>query len=71
MRTIILLVLVVYSTSVNSNEKYHAGPKVSTQFGTVRGSYDTAINGREFEAYSKIPFAEPPVGLNRFNVIIK
>ncbi|KAF6204264.1 hypothetical protein GE061_002604, partial [Apolygus lucorum] len=41
-------------------------PEVTIGQGTVRGVVQKTINGREFEAFLGIPYANPPVGQNRF-----
>uniref|UniRef100_A0A0A9YTA4 Carboxylic ester hydrolase n=1 Tax=Lygus hesperus TaxID=30085 RepID=A0A0A9YTA4_LYGHE len=41
-------------------------PEVTIGQGTVRGLVQKTINGREFEAFLGIPYANPPVGQQRF-----
>ncbi|XP_046744724.1 venom carboxylesterase-6-like [Diprion similis] len=41
-------------------------PTVTTPLGTIEGYYDTSSGNRTFEAYTGIPYAEPPVGDLRF-----
>ncbi|XP_015520316.1 venom carboxylesterase-6 [Neodiprion lecontei] len=43
-------------------------PTVTTPLGTIEGYYDTSSGNRTFEAYTGIPYAEPPVGDLRFEI---
>ena len=44
-------------------------PRVTTQLGNVKGFYNVSYKGRKYEAYEGIPFAKPPTGELRFEVI--
>lgn len=46
-------------------------PTVQTPSGKIKGHYEKSLNGREFRSFEGIPYAKPPVGLLRFQVIIK
>lgn len=39
-----------------------------TNYGTIQGRILTSKKGRPFYSYTKIPYAQPPVGENRFRV---
>ncbi|CAL8094841.1 unnamed protein product [Orchesella dallaii] len=41
---------------------------VYTSTGKMRGYYMKAVGGRKIRAYEGIPFAEAPLGVNRFEV---
>lgn len=43
-------------------------PVLQTPLGRIQGYTDVALNGRQFYAFTKIPFAVPPVGDLRFKV---
>uniref|UniRef100_A0A1B6DY64 Carboxylic ester hydrolase n=1 Tax=Clastoptera arizonana TaxID=38151 RepID=A0A1B6DY64_9HEMI len=41
-------------------------PEVNIEQGTVRGKYEKTISGKNYAAFVGIPYAQPPVGKNRF-----
>lgn len=43
-------------------------PFALTNYGKVQGRLLKSRNGRDFYSYTKIPYAQPPVGDNRFKV---
>ena len=46
-----------------------ASPSVlQTPLGRIQGYTDVALNGRQFYAFTKVPFAVPPLGDLRFKV---
>lgn len=45
-------------------------PIVSTTYGQLQGVISSSRDGREFASYYKIPFAKPPTGKLRFEVIV-
>ncbi|XP_034952492.1 venom carboxylesterase-6-like [Chelonus insularis] len=58
-----LLLLVIVGLSA---EELSDNPKIKTSLGGIRGFYDFSSNGRKYEAYEGIPFAQPPIGDLRF-----
>ncbi|XP_025083211.1 bile salt-activated lipase-like [Pomacea canaliculata] len=42
-------------------------PVVQTQLGAISGRVQTAMNGKQYEAFRGIPYARPPVGALRFS----
>lgn len=43
---------------------------VSTKFGDIRGTTRLSRNGKKFDAFLGVPYAEPPIGDLRFQVCI-
>ncbi|CAG7719977.1 unnamed protein product [Allacma fusca] len=56
----ITVFLVCYLTN------YERSPVIEISTGRVQGFIDTARNGRKFQSFFGIPYAEPPVGKLRF-----
>ncbi|XP_046744930.1 venom carboxylesterase-6-like [Diprion similis] len=52
----------------SSQGQTETAPTVTTPLGTIEGFYNTTQNGRLYEAYQGIPYAEPPIGDLRFEV---
>jgi hypothetical protein len=44
-------------------------PTVETPLGRITGYYKTSLKGRKYEVYEGIPYAQPPVGNLRFEVL--
>ena len=63
------LFLIVSATTVATQAvSPHSGPTVNVQQGTLRGTYLTSRNGKQFAAFQGIPYAQPPTGDLRFKV---
>lgn len=43
-------------------------PQVKLSSGTVEGFHQKSFNGKDFISFEGIPYAQPPVGNNRFKV---
>ena len=61
-----LISVFIIKTALCSEE---CAPRVTTHLGKVKGFYNVSYNGRNYEAYEGIPFAKPPTGELRFQVI--
>lgn len=65
-----VLVLVVLTLCVTvSVTQISPFPEVTIGQGTLRGKYETSANGRNYAAFLGIPYAQPPVGKQRFKVL--
>lgn len=47
---------------------YDDEPVVNTKYGFLQGRYARSNNGRKYLSFTKIPYAQPPEGENRFKV---
>ena len=56
--------------SFEGKEAVGDGPVVGISSGKVRGKVLKSRAGREFNAFYKLPYAEPPVGEYRFQVMV-
>lgn len=59
-------VLLVLFSEILANESIL---DVRIEQGILRGKYETSYKGRQFSAFTSIPYAEPPVGDLRFKVL--
>jgi hypothetical protein len=59
----------IYNTFNNIAELQGSTVIVDTTYGQLRGSKNTARNGRIFYEFLGVPYASPPVGDLRFEVI--
>uniref|UniRef100_A0A1B6E0H5 Carboxylic ester hydrolase n=1 Tax=Clastoptera arizonana TaxID=38151 RepID=A0A1B6E0H5_9HEMI len=61
--TLILLSVVINHTFVFGKDSF---PEVTIEQGVLRGIYEKTYTGRKFAAFRGIPYAQPPVGKQRF-----
>jgi len=57
----VVILALIPSLSASSHE-----PRALTENGPVLGSYQVSASGQQFKSFRGIPYAEPPVGNNRF-----
>ncbi|XP_046428129.1 venom carboxylesterase-6-like [Neodiprion fabricii] len=68
MKSVIIVKFILvfgFSLAKQVGESY---PSVVSLLGQVEGHYKTSSNGRRYEAYEGIPYAQPPIGNLRFGV---
>lgn len=64
--TLLILALVAcFYVSANEDELH-----VKIDKGIIKGTYRKSLKGRQFIAFSGIPYAKPPVGELRFQVFL-
>ncbi|XP_043272746.1 venom carboxylesterase-6-like [Venturia canescens] len=61
-----ILVEILLITIIGALADERVSPRVQTPLGKVRGYWDLSRDGRKFEAYEGIPYAQPPIGELRF-----
>jgi hypothetical protein len=67
----IVILLVAYGYNAYRERNRDRSPVVTTKTGQVHGIVSVSRGGRKFYEFLGIPYALPPVGELRFEVIIK
>lgn len=65
----IVLYLLFTINLINKVFSIDTSPIVQTHLGGIKGRYKDSYAGKKYEAYEGIPYAKPPVGKRRFQVI--
>lgn len=63
------LVAVAYYYKITFSQNVEDGPVVTTSLGKVKGATLYSRGGRKFHGFMKLPFAQPPTGNRRFEVL--
>ena len=64
MKTLSLIVILCVSAAISADQ-----PKVKVYNGLLEGTYEQSYNGRTYSSFWGIPYAKPPVGELRFEVM--
>ena len=67
MNTWVIACLIAFSESCRANQE--DGVVASTKFGDVIGFTEKTEDGFEADVFLGIPYAQPPIGENRFEVV--
>ena len=64
---IVVIIVVIFVVEKGNDE---IPPSVATKYGEIQGYYKRSTAGHKYMAFEGIPYALPPIGERRFNVIM-